>query len=117
MDAKCNQIRTDPNTGQALDPNFLHPHPRKGQQAIFYPRASGIGGCTAHHAMITIAPNDKDWNDIADLTGDDSWRADHMRGYFARFERNQYIKAYDSAFNKFLGIVYQLWRRLVLFLH
>ena len=31
-------------------------------------------------AMITIAPNDKEWNEIAALTGDNSWRSGPMRG-------------------------------------
>ena len=105
----------DPNTGGDIPPKYQDPHPGGGQQGIFYPRASGIGGCTAHHAMITIAPNDKEWNDIADLTGDNSWRADHMRGYFARFERNQYLDAYASALSKLLGWLYEIWRRVVLF--
>jgi choline dehydrogenase-like flavoprotein len=114
QDHKYNK-NIDPNTGGKIPVKFKDPHPKGGKQGIFYPRASGIGGCTAHHAMITIAPNDKDWNDIADLTGDDSWRADHMRGYFVRFERNQYIAAYDSALNKLLGWFYEIWRRVVLF--
>src|SRR5262249_28302850 len=28
---------------------------------IFYPRAAAVGGCTAHHAMITLYPHDGDW--------------------------------------------------------
>jgi choline dehydrogenase-like flavoprotein len=110
------QKNIDPNTGGQIRAKYQDPHPSGGQQGIFYPRASGIGGCTAHHAMITIAPNDKDWNYIADLTGDDSWRADRMRGYFARFERNQYIDAYDSALNKLLGWFYEILRNVFLFL-
>ncbi len=113
-DEKYNK-NIDPNTASDIPPKFQDPHPGGGQQGIFYPRASGIGGCTAHHAMITIAPNDKEWNDIADLTGDNSWRADHMRGYFARFERNQYLDAYASALSKLLGWLYEIWRRVVLF--
>ena len=37
-------------------------------RGIFYPRASAIGGCTAHHAMITVYPDPSDWDDIADMT-------------------------------------------------
>ena len=40
-------------------------------KGIFYPRASAIGGCTAHHAMITVYPDPSDWDDIADLTADE----------------------------------------------
>src|SRR5258708_19172522 len=30
---------------------------------IFYPRASALGGCTAHNAMILMYPHDSDWED------------------------------------------------------
>ena len=93
----------DPTTGGPVAPNNLDPHPGGGKQGVFYPRSSGIGGCTAHHAMITIRPNDKDWNYIAELTGDPSWRAGAMRGYFAKLERNQYLKAYHRFLGKLLA--------------
>jgi choline dehydrogenase len=53
-------------------------------KGIFYPRASAIGGCTAHHAMITVYPDPSDWDDIAAMTRDQSWRSDNMWGYFNR---------------------------------
>ena len=112
-DEKYNKS-SDPKTGGKIPEKYLDPHPRGGKQGIFYPRSSGIGGCTGHHAMITIAPNDKDWNYIANLTGDDSWRAGAMRAYFAKFERNQYIDAYDRFLSNLLGIIYKGYRRLVL---
>ena len=49
---------------------------------ILYPRAGALGGCTVHNAMILMAPHDADWDDIADLTGDSSWRAAAMWRYF-----------------------------------
>jgi choline dehydrogenase-like flavoprotein len=36
--------------------------------------------------MIFVYPHDEDWDEIADLTGDESWRADHMRSYFEKLE-------------------------------
>lgn len=54
---------------------------------ILYPRVRGLGGCTAHHAMIVIRPNDEDWNAIAETMGDPSWRASLMQGYWERIER------------------------------
>ena len=63
----------------------------KGKDSIFYPRAGALGGCTSHNAMITVVPQDSDWNYIADLTGDDSWRASKMRGYFERLENCKYV--------------------------
>src|ERR1700730_152482 len=53
---------------------------------VLYPRASALGGCTAHNAMIFMAPHDSDWDGIAELTGDSSWSARHMRRYFHRLE-------------------------------
>jgi len=46
---------------------------------ILYPRACTLGGCTAHNAMIFMAPHDSDWDGIAELTGDPSWSAPEMR--------------------------------------
>ena len=54
---------------------------------ILYPRAKGLGGCAAHHAMIIIKPNDRDWNHIAQITGDASWAATAMQKYWERIER------------------------------
>jgi choline dehydrogenase len=62
------------------------PDPATGEDSIFYPRAGTLGGCTAHNAMIFLAPHDSDWDDIADLTGDSSWRASNMRRYLRLLE-------------------------------
>ena len=63
----------------------------RGKDTIFYPRAGTLGGCTAHNAMITVVPQDSDWNYIADLTADDSWRPAKMRAYFERLENCKYV--------------------------
>ena len=63
-------------------------YPDKG--GIFYPRAGTLGGCTQHHAMITVYPHNSDWQHIVDLTGDASWAPDKMRGYFEKLERCTY---------------------------
>lgn len=62
-----------------------------GKDTIWYPRAGALGGCTAHNAMITVTPQDCDWDYIAELTGDDSWKAENMNGYFARLENCNYV--------------------------
>ena len=56
---------------------------KAGPEGVLYPRASTLGGCTAHNAMIFVTPDDSDWHGIAALTGDHSWRA-----CFAPGERN-----------------------------
>ncbi len=53
---------------------------------IWYPRAGALGGCTTHNAMITVTPQSCDWDEIARITGDSTWRADYMNRYFARLE-------------------------------
>jgi choline dehydrogenase len=58
---------------------------------VLYPRVGGLGGCTVHNLMITIYPNNSDWDAIAELTGDSSWRADNMRKYFERIEQCGYV--------------------------
>lgn len=55
-------------------------------QGVLYPRAAGLGGCTSHNAMIFMLPHASDWNRIARLTGDPSWRATAMRRYAQRVE-------------------------------
>ncbi|HEV7922363.1 MAG TPA: GMC family oxidoreductase [Thermoanaerobaculia bacterium] len=64
----------------------------KDKDGVFYPRAGTLGGCTAHHAMITIVPSKSDFQYIADLTGDDTWAPDNMYQYFTRLERCGYVK-------------------------
>ncbi len=80
-----------PPAGQ--DPKWHMPGPGQdaSREGIFYPRASALGGCTIHNAMITIAGPDSDWDNLADYLDDDSWRSERMRPYFERLERNDYI--------------------------
>ena len=73
---------------ETRDPKY-----QAAQEGVLYPRAGTLGGCTAHNAMITVVPHDSDWNAIADLTGDDSWRANKMWKYFQRVERCSYRHA------------------------
>ncbi|RDJ00820.1 choline dehydrogenase [Rhizobium phaseoli] len=60
------------------------------KDGVLYPRVRGLGGCTAHHAMIIVRPNHCDWNHIFAITGDESWKASHMQAYFERIERCRY---------------------------
>jgi len=73
----------------ALKWDFLVRHSEQ-VGGVLYPRAGTLGGCTAHNAMILVCPHDADWNGIAELTGDASWRAENMRGYFRRLENCRY---------------------------
>jgi choline dehydrogenase-like flavoprotein len=75
---------------QRRDPNYIESLNGRRVDGVLYPRSSGLGGCTAHNAMILVYPHNTDWDGIAKLTGDDSWRSENMRGYFERLERCRY---------------------------
>ena len=60
------------------------------KDGIFYPRASTIGGCSVHNALIMLYPSDSDWENVVKLTGDESWAPDRMRNYFQRLEDCRY---------------------------
>ena len=72
---------------QARDPNYRETVDGRRVDGVLYPRAAALGGCTAHSAMILLYPHNADWNQLADLTGDPTWRAEKMRSYFERLER------------------------------
>ncbi|KAH8807719.1 putative choline dehydrogenase [Xylogone sp. PMI_703] len=58
---------------------------------IYYPRAGTLGGCAAHNVMVTITPQDSDWETVASITGDNSWNPDSMQKYWNRVEDNLYL--------------------------
>lgn len=64
----------------------------KERGGVLYPRAGTLGGCTAHNAMLTVYPHDRDWDDLAQFTQDDSFNSEAMRGRFERMERCDYAK-------------------------
>ncbi|HEX2252283.1 MAG TPA: GMC oxidoreductase [Thermoanaerobaculia bacterium] len=75
---------------------------RQEEGGVFYPRAATLGGCTAHNAMILVYPSNRDWDAIAEETGDPSWRGASMRRYFQRLENCRYRKIWR--------VVYRLTR-------
>ena len=80
---------------QERDPKFV-----ASQNGILYPRAGTLGGCTAHNALITVYPSNSDWNDIAEITGDQSWNADAMRQWFQKLERCEYLSPIEVVATK-----------------
>src|SRR5262249_23497880 len=67
-----------------------------GKWSTYYPRAAALGGCTAHNAMIFMAPHESDWDEIARITGDGSWSARNMRRYLRRVEDCRYRPFWPS---------------------
>lgn len=86
-----------------------------GKGGVFYPRSAGIGGCTGHHAMIVIRPNDHDWDHIAQLTNDPTWSAKAMQPYFAKMENCLYLDEYQGALAKLLGWFFKGFQALLRF--
>jgi choline dehydrogenase len=76
--------------------------PPKGAKrlGIWYPRAAVLGGCQMHNAGVTSLPLDSQWDDIAAITGDDSWKAKNMRKYLKLVENATYAKANDTEHSK-----------------
>jgi choline dehydrogenase len=75
----------DDDAQQQRDEKYLSEH-----DGVLYLRAGTLGGCTAHNAMITVYPHEQDWDEIAELTGDPSWRGARMRQWFERLEACHY---------------------------
>jgi choline dehydrogenase len=71
---------------QKLDPKYSSECDGQAVDGVLYPRAGTLGGCTAHNAMILIYPHNADWDNIAELTGDPSWKAENMRHFFELVE-------------------------------
>jgi len=82
-------VRHYPNRARRRRDTVAYRSEWAGRQVdgVLYPRASCLGGCTAHNAMIFIAPPAADWDAIAEATGDRSWNGAHMARYLARLER------------------------------
>lgn len=62
------------------------------KKGILYPRGHAIGGSAANNALIWVYPHDKDFDKIAEMTGDRSWRSAKMRKYFERLEKCEYLE-------------------------
>ena len=101
---------------QALDSKLVSVDPASGRSVappgIWYPRAGTLGGCTAHNAMITVTPQDIDWDGIVQLTGDNTWRAERMNAYFRRLENCTYKPKPGSFRYIGLGLLWSLYAML-----
>ena len=78
----------DPKYTYETGPYEYHvgPDPPAGAKplGILYPRAGTLGGCITHNALIWITPHASDWDNIAQITGDDSWEATNMQQYLEK---------------------------------
>lgn len=91
-DSKYTYLTPDGEYWQSLDLSGDQPPEGSEKKGILYPRTGALGGCTMHHALIMVKASDKDWDDIATLTGDDSWSSDNMINYLKKIEKNEYLQ-------------------------
>ncbi|KAG9125263.1 hypothetical protein FRC07_008332 [Ceratobasidium sp. 392] len=99
--------RSNEDPQMALDYYVQHYPPGQPEVKKWYPRASAIGGCTSHNALIHLRPHDHDLNTWADRFKDSSWSADSMRKYLTDvIERNQYV---PEALGSALSYGYKGW--------
>jgi choline dehydrogenase len=71
----------DDEAQQRRDPKYV-----QNREGVLYPRGSTLGGSTAISALVTVYPHNSDWDDLAELTGNDDWSAERMRERFRRIE-------------------------------
>ncbi|KAF7938593.1 uncharacterized protein EAE98_000931 [Botrytis deweyae] len=88
------QARDSKMTYQTADGDFyvgLDPPEGATPLGILYPRTGTLGGCAEHNALITILPQETDWQYIQNITGDDSWEPSKMREYYKKLESCHYV--------------------------
>ncbi|KAK8908900.1 hypothetical protein QC760_003245 [Botrytis cinerea] len=88
------QARDSKMTYQTTDGDFyvgLDPPEGATPLGILYPRTGTLGGCAEHNALITILPQETDWQYIQNITGDDSWAPAKMRDYYKKLESCHYL--------------------------
>ncbi|KAF7961058.1 hypothetical protein EAE96_000725 [Botrytis aclada] len=88
------QARDSKMTYQTADGDFyvgLDPPEGATPLGILYPRTGTLGGCAEHNALITILPQESDWQYIQKITGDDSWEPKKMREYYKKLESCHYL--------------------------
>ena len=51
-----------------------NPPPGARLLGVYYPRGATVGGSSMINAMAALLPSDSDWNYIANITDDPSWR-------------------------------------------
>ncbi|EQB56315.1 hypothetical protein CGLO_03667 [Colletotrichum gloeosporioides Cg-14] len=96
----------DFTTWNTTDGDFyvgLDPPSGSTRLGVYYPRAGVLGGCAMHNAATISLPADVDWQDIADLTGDETWSPANMRKYLVRLERCNYLVNGSTESHGFTG--------------
>jgi choline dehydrogenase len=88
---QARDFKTSYQTPDGGEYTGLNPPEGSTMKGTLYPRTGSLGGCTSHNALIAVYPHQSDFNEIASLTGDESWSAANMRKYFAKMEQNHFL--------------------------
>ena len=85
-------------------------------QGVLYPRGSALGGSTAVNAMVTVLPSRADWDRLAELADDRSFRAVAMDRYYDRVREWLGVELADPSLASgdrkvagYLGAAAQTW--------
>ncbi|MFT3813248.1 MAG: GMC family oxidoreductase N-terminal domain-containing protein [Acidovorax sp.] len=62
------------------------PDPGLNGRSLRYPRGKTLGGCSSINGMIYMRGQARDYDQWAELTGDDAWRWDNALPYFKQHE-------------------------------
>ncbi|KAI6123544.1 hypothetical protein EDD16DRAFT_1701633 [Pisolithus croceorrhizus] len=62
------------------------PQPHAGNQKIYWPRARLLGGCSSMNAMMAHYGAPSDFDEFAEIVGDNSWCWENFKQYFLKFE-------------------------------
>ncbi|GKS87208.1 GMC family oxidoreductase N-terminal domain-containing protein [Acidovorax sp. SUPP1855] len=67
---------------------LYHTEPDAGLngRSLRYPRGKTLGGCSSINGMIYMRGQARDYDQWAEITGDDAWRWEHALPYFRRHE-------------------------------
>ncbi|RZU00879.1 GMC family oxidoreductase [Rivibacter subsaxonicus] len=75
-------------------------------RSLRYPRGKVLGGCSSINGMIYMRGQSRDYEQWAQITGDDAWRWDACLPFFKRHEdhwRGDASEAADAGFRRFHG--------------
>ncbi|KAK3938426.1 GMC oxidoreductase [Diplogelasinospora grovesii] len=74
---------------------------------VYYPRGATLGGSAVINYLVTVLPPDSDWQNIADMTGDQAWSPANMHEIWQRVERNHYVNTTSTGhgFNGFIDTI------------
>ncbi|KAJ8594667.1 alcohol oxidase [Rhizopogon salebrosus TDB-379] len=66
---------------------YTEPQLHAGNKKKYWPRAKLLGGCSSMNAMIALYGSPSDFDEWAEMTGDESWSWNNFSKYIRKFEK------------------------------